>query len=448
MKADGLMGEDRVRSILSLALECSEAEQTEAAIWSGSWALTRFANSAIHQNMASRNTNLRVRAVFGRRVASGTANQVDEQGVRALVQEVTDMARAADENPDFVSLPEPAGAVAQVDSWHDDTARVTPAAMAETVREVIGQASGMQGSAAGSLAVRRYEQGVMNSLGIDAYYQGTAASLATVVTGPDGGFGYASAISGSIGDIDARAVGEDAARRAFDSRNPRDIEPGQYECVLLPYAVSDMLDTFYYTAFRALGYQEGRSFICGKIGQKIVSETVSVWDDGLDRRTLPAPFDAEGVPKQRVDLIRDGVAVGVVYDSYTAHREGRKSTGHALGGDPELMGQWSHLIMAPGEATVEDMIASTKRGLLVTRFHYTNVAHVMTATFTGMTRDGTFLIEDGRVVGPVKNLRFTQSIPEALSGAEMIGRELKLERGALVPALKLSKFRFSSATEF
>lgn len=448
MSSDGLMGNEEVRALLRFAVECTDAEQTEAALWSGSWALTRFANSTIHQNMASRNAVLHVRAVFGKRVASGSTNRTDEEGVRALVRDVVGMARVTDENPDFVSLPEPSDAHANVNSWYEDTAKATPDDRAAAVHAVIDEASKRQGSAAGSFATRAYEQGVMNSLGIDSYYRGTAASLVTVVTGPQGGFGYASAAAGSTGGIDSRAVGEEASVRAFDSRNPRDVEPGEYECVLLPYAVGDMLGMLHYMAFRALAYQEGRSFVCGRIGERIVSESVSIWDDGLDGRTLPAPFDAEGVPKQRVDLIRNGVAAGVLYDSYTAHRERRRSTGHALGGESELTGQWTHLIMAPGQSDVDEMIASTRRGILVTRFHYTNVAHLMTASFTGMTRDGTFLIEDGRIAGPVKNLRFTQSIPEALSGVEMVGRELKLEHGALVPALKLRSFHFSSATEF
>jgi len=189
-------------------------------------------------------------------------------------------------------------------------------------------------------------------------------------------------------------------------------------------------------------YQEGQSWVCGKLGQKVVSENISLWDDSCDPGTIKSAFDGEGVAKQRVDLIKDGVAAGILYDSYTAHREGKQSTGHYPWGRAE------NLILAPGDATVEDMIASTKRGILVTRFHYTNVAHRMSASFTGMTRDGTFLIENGKIARPVKNLRVTQSITEALSDTQMVGRERLLEDGVLAPALKLGKFRFSSATEF
>lgn len=445
---DGLMGEQRVRDLLRLAIGFSGAEQTEAAIWSGSWALTRFANSGVHQNMAGRDSAMQVRAVFGKKIASAMSNRLDEDNIRHLVERVVGMARLTDDNQDFRSLPEPDGGAPRVQSYFDATGRTGPDQRAEGVRAVAGEAELVDGTAAGSYQTRHYEQGVMNSLGIDTYYSATAANLVTVVTGPEGGFGYASAASRNVEEIHPVEIGAEAAYRAKESRNPLDVEPGEYECVLMPYAVCDMLGFLGWMGFGAMAYQEGRSFVCGKMGQRIVSEKVSIWDDGGDPRTMAAPFDAEGVAKQRVDLIRDGVASGLLYSSYTAHREGKKSTGHAYGG-PDLIGcHTSNLIMQPGEASVEQMIADTKRGILVTRFHYTNIAHLMTATITGMTRDGTFLIENGKITGPVKNLRFTQSVTDALNNLDMVGKDTRLEDGVLAPAIKVSKFRFSSATQF
>ena len=433
------MGEERMRAMLELALAHSPADQTEVALSAGHWALTRFANSAIHQNMASGNAGMNVRAVFGKKVASASSNVIDEAGVRALVDRAVDMARHQDENPDFVSLPEPTDGGSREGRYIGATAECSAEQRAEMVRAIIGESDRVDASAAGSLSVRAYERAVANSLGVRAYSRSTSAGVTTVATGPDGGFGYAAATVNDVGEIDARAVGQEAAQLASMSRNPADVEPGEYECVLSPYAVADMMAAFIGMGFWALAYQEGRSFVCGKMGEKIVDPSVSIWDDGLDPRTIITPYDGEGVPKQRVDLVKDGVATGLLYDSYTAHREGKKSTGHAGGFNP---------IMATGNATVEEMIASTKRGLLVTRFHYTNTAHLMTASFTGMTRDGTFLIENGRIVGPVRNLRFTQSILEALSNVDMIGRGLKLVNSTLAPALKIGKWRFTSATEF
>ena len=436
------MSEEQLQSTLASALEYSVAEQTEARITAGRWALTRFANSGIHQNMASENAELHVRAVFGKKVASGSTNRTDEAAVRALVDNVVEMARLQDENPDFVSLPGPAEHLPEADPYVRATAESTPDERAEMVTTVVGEAEAVEATAAGSATISAGERAVANSLGVRSYYRGTAAQLATVLTGPEGGFGYASATAADVGDIDPRAVGSEAAARTYESRNPRDLEPGDYECVLMPYAVSDMVAFLSYMGFSALTYQEGRSFLCGKLGKKIVGDGISIYDDGLDPRTIVAPFDAEGVPKQRIDLISEGVAGGLLQDSYTAQREGKKSTGHYP------RGHGTNLIMRPGDARVAEMIANTKRGLLVTRFHYTNIAHLMTATITGMTRDGTFLIENGRIKHPVKNLRFTQSILEALSNVEGVGGELKLSDGVLAPAIKVSKFRFSSATQF
>jgi len=432
----------KIRALLELALDYSSADQTEASLMGERSALTRFANSSIHQNMVFENAVVRIRAVFGKKVASGTTNRIDEDGVRTLVDDVISMARLQDENPDFVSLPKPARPLPDVEGFYAATAESTPEQRAEAVRSVVEEADRVGGTAAGALSVRTYERAVKNTMGVDSCYMGTSAHLATVVTGPDGGFGYAHATSGNIADIDASALGAEASYRAYESRNPVGLKPGEYECILMPYAVADMLGALAWMGFSGKAYHEGRSFLCGKLGEKIVNEAVSIWDDGADKRTIVSPFDSEGIGKERVDLIRNGVANALLYDSYTAYKEGKEPTGHAPGGFS------GNLIMAPGDADVEQMIANTKRGVLVTRFHYTNIAHLMTASFTGMTRDGTFLIEDGRIISPVKNLRFTQSIPEALQGTEMIGRDLKLDVSVLAPAIKMKKFRFSSATEF
>jgi len=198
----------------------------------------------------------------------------------------------------------------------------------------------------------------------------------------------------------------------------------------------------------ALAYQEGRSFLCGKLGQKVLDEKITIVDDGLDPTGLPTPFDGEGTPKRRVVLFERGVARNVVYDVRTAAKEGRTSTGHGSPAPNPSGPMPGNMLMEPGGSSVEEMIRSTKRGLLVTRFHYTNVAERSKATITGMTRDGTFLVENGAVAGPVRNLRFTESCLRALSAVEFVGRERRRIGTTVVPALKLRSFRFTGATEF
>ncbi|MEN6356033.1 MAG: TldD/PmbA family protein [Armatimonadota bacterium] len=434
-----LLGQDKLRSLMQIALSHSSADQTEVSIRTGTSALTRFANSTIHQNMGFENVGIGVRAVFGKKVASCSGNDISEQGIRDLVDKAIAMVHHQDENPDFVSLPEPVERIPEVESYFRSTADMTPEDRANAVRQIVIESDRIGGTAAGSYNVSASEHGVMNSLGVDSYYQGTDARLTCVVTGPDGGFGYAQGHFMDSSKIQPGAIGAEASARAYESRNPVDVPPGDYECIMLPYAVCDMLYDFRYAGMGAMSYQEGHSFMCGKMGQKIVSDKISIWDDGRDPRTIAAPFDSEGVAKQHVDIIRNGVASGVLYGSYTAHREGKKSTGHSGG---------INLIMGPGDATIPEMIASTKRGIMMTRFHYANITHLMTAAVSGMTRDGTFLIEDGKIVAPVKNLRFNQSIVEALAKVEMVGKDLILDDGILAPAIKTGKFTFLSGTAF
>jgi predicted Zn-dependent protease len=190
----------------------------------------------------------------------------------------------------------------------------------------------------------------------------------------------------------------------------------------------------------------------GAFGERLVGENVSLWDDGLDPRGVPMAFDFEGVPKQRVDFFDHGVARSVVYDSFTAGREGKQSTGHALPA-PNTWGPMPlNLFLAAGDADPAGLLRGIERGLWVTRFHYVNVVHPTRAILTGMTRDGTFLIENGELTRPVHNLRFTQSALDALSSVEAIGRDAVMLQdevgGTCVPALRIGSFAFSSATEF
>jgi len=213
-----------------------------------------------------------------------------------------------------------------------------------------------------------------------------------------------------------------------------------------------MLDYLAYVGFGSMALLEGRSFMAERRGQQVASPSITIYDDGLDPRCLPMPFDFEGTPRQPVQLITNGIAQGVVWDSSTANRAGRESTGHALPA-PNPSGPFpGHLHILPGSLTNAVLVAGIQRGLWITRFHYVNVIHPLAATITGMTRDGTWWVEDGEVRYPVKNLRFSQSILEALSDARGIGVKTKLEPGwfggSLVPALHLGKFTFTGKTDF
>ncbi|MBU0608123.1 MAG: TldD/PmbA family protein, partial [Armatimonadetes bacterium] len=244
------------------------------------------------------------------------------------------------------------------------------------------------------------------------------------------------------------ALGRIATEKCRTSRDPQSLPPGEYTVILEAEAVADMVMMLGMYGLGAMALQEGRSFMSGRIGEKLCGDNISIWDDGHDPRGHRLACDFEGVPKQRVPLITNGVAEGVVWDSYTANKEGRQSTGHGLPAPNSWGPVPINVFVGAGDSSVADMIAQTERGVLVTRFHYTNMVHPIKTVLTGMTRDGTFLIEGGQIAGAVKNLRFTQSILEALSCVSLIAREGKLADYVWAPAMRVDCFTFSSGTEF
>jgi len=446
-KEQAMFGPERFQQIAETVLRHSSADQTEVLFMAGEEALTRFANSYIHQNIARGNAQVSVRAILGRRSGVASTNDLSEEALRRVAEEALEIARMQVEDPAFRSLPGPAP-IPTVESFFPETASCPPEERARRVGTICRLARERGLRASGALSTGWSELGVANSLGVRAYFPFTRAELNTVIMG-ESGSGHATAVAADLKDLDEEAIGREAIEKALRSTNPIELPPGEYEVVLEEYAVATMLNYMAYLGFSAMALQEGRSFM--RLGERIVGPEVTIWDDGLDPSGLPLPFDFEGVPKQRVDLIVQGVAQAVVYDSYTAGREeGRSSTGHALPA-PNTFGPLPlNLFMAPGSTPRQELGRSIERGLWVTRFHYVNPVHPKQAILTGMTRDGTFLIENGEITRPVKDLRFTQSALEALSEVVAISRETRLVSGFLggirVPALHLRRFRFTGAT--
>lgn len=440
-----------VREVLDRALAGSAADQTEALLMEHDLLLTRFAGNRIHQNMGERDRALYVRAVCGKRIGVASTNDLAAGSISATVARAVALARLCPEDPHFTSLPGPQ-AYGATSAWSEDTAICSPEQQAAMAAEVCRQAEGRGLSAAGACSISLNQTAVANSLGLRAHSRGTLASLSTVVSSSTSS-GYAGVVSSSVGQVSAEATAAQAIDKALRGANPRPLEPGQYDVILEEEAVGDILDFIGMLGLGARAVQEGRSFMSGRLGQRVLGENISIRDDALDPAGVPAPFDFEGVARRRLDCIVAGVARAICYDTSTAAKEGTTSTGHALlppgaGWGPLPM----NLFLAPGDATIEDMIASTRRGLLVTRFHYTRPVHPARVVVTGMTRDGTFLIENGKIAGPVKNLRFTQSYVDALNNVEMVGRTTRLTHAELsfnrVPALKIRGFTFTGATEF
>lgn len=448
-----MLGETEIRRIAETVLEASRADQTEVEVFAGDSALTRFANNYIHQNVEQSDVDVRVRSVIGKKIGIASTNDISEDALARVAARSYELAQHQRENEDFRSLPGPAP-VTVAEAWVDATARCGPEERAAVVAEICEPSAKAGLTAAGAFHTSAHEIALANSLGVFAYHRETQADVNTVIMSQTSS-GYAARVSKDIAEIDGQVIAQEALDRTLRSVNPRRIEPGEYEVILEPYAVVDLLDFFSYLSFGALPFIEKRSFMSGRIGEKLMDDSISIWDDGHAPDGLPMPFDFEGVPKQRVSFIEQGVARGVVWDSYLAGKQGgdARSTGHALPAGNTIGPLPLNMYMAPGDASRDEMVRDVKRGLWVSRFWYTRTVHPLNVVVTGMTRDGTFLIEDGQVVGPVQNMRFTQGYVEALNDVHAVGRDTMLVLADIgggarrVPGLKLGKWNFTGVSE-
>ncbi len=446
-----MLGPDKVKEITSQVLALSKAEQTEVIFNGMDSALTRFANSYIHQNVAETNTEVRVRLVYGKKIGVASSNDLSPEALKRTVDTARAIAQRQPENPEFKSLPGPQP-IQNVEAFVERTAKFTPEQRAQIVSVLCRKAKEKGVVAAGAFNTMSFEIAVANSLGVFAYHPGTVADINTVMMS-DTGSGYAAFTHPDASQVNAAAIADEAISKALKARNPEALEPGDYTVLLEEYAVTDILDFLAYLSFSALAVQEERSFMKGKIGEKVMGDNVTLWDDGLAPDTLALPFDYEGVPRQKVTFVENGIARGVVYDTATAQREGKQSTGHSLPAPNSTGPSAEHMFMAPGSTPKSEMLKGVERGIWVTRFWYTRVVHPTKVLITGMTRDGTFLIENGEVTKPVKNFRFTTSYLDALNNVKAISRETKLFRddwsGAArrVPALLVDGFRFTGVTQ-
>lgn len=448
-----MLGPEKLKQLADAALVHSRADQTEVIVRATDGALTRFANNAIHQNVFESNVTLRVRVILGKRSGVAEGNDISPEGVKRAVDTARAIAQLQPENPQNALLPQPLEPQT-VAAYVVATAECTPEMRARSIEQICRHAAAQKLVAAGAYRTDVHEIAVANSLGAWVYHTRTIADLHTVVMNEAGtASGFASDASPDTRTLDAGAVARTALDKAQRSQNPIALAPGEYTVVLEPEAVASVLQYLAWDTFNALAVQEERSFVRGRHGETVFSPLVSVYDDGCSRESFALPFDFEGVPRKRVSFVEQGVARDVVYDTFTARRDNVASTGHSQPA-PNLVGPVpQHLFLAPGDKNREELTAQVTRGILITRFWYTRVVHPLHVMMTGLTRDGTFLIENGQVTLPVKNLRFTSSYIDVLKNARAVGRETKLmhdERTDMsfrAPALVVDGFSFTGVTQ-
>ena len=445
--------ESALRVLRKLVQE-SPADQTEAILLTEDSSLTRFAGSAVHQHVAERNQTIVLRVVLGKKIAVVTTNLFQPSSLRQSLQKALSLARVQQANDEFITLPGPKP-IPEIETFSRNISRLTPRQKVKMVQNLLGRVGEKGCKASGAFSNGGVELAVVNSLGVEAYQKFSDLFLHLIVENEKNS-SYASFVARDPDRLDIDSLAEEAIGKT-SKEEAIQVEPGEYEVILEPYAVSELLSFLGYLGFHALAVQEGRSFFSNRFGEKMVDEKVTIYDDGFDPEGLQVPFDFEGVPKKKVTFFEGGVAKEVTYDSFTAGREGKKSTGHGLIA-PNTSGPIPiNLFMNGGGSSLGKMIQSVRRGIYVTRFHYTNVVEPMKAVITGMTRDGTFLIEEGEMTRPVKNLRFTESVLKALSRVSAVSKVRKIcsegtvysrrfITGTVVPAIKIDGFNFSGVS--
>ncbi|HUF07088.1 MAG TPA: TldD/PmbA family protein [Candidatus Binatia bacterium] len=424
--------------------------EAEVTVTAGTEALTRFATSFIHQNVVDAGHRVHLRLALDGRLAEASVNQTDDDALGRFVSSTVEAARLQPVDPGWPGLA-PAADAPDIDHWDDATASADPDARAVRVAAFVAAAGGLE--TAGFCSTEGIEVAFANSAGQRLRGRSTAAGMDGIArTGSSDGSARAASVR--LSDLDGAALGELATRRARESADATDLEPGRYEVVLSPSCVVNMLGFLAIHGFNGRAVEEGRSF--ARVGEAQFDAGITLADDVTHPLAVGIGFDAEGTPKRRVELVRDGVTAGLVHDRRTAKALDAESTGNAVAGAGPFGAVPANLALEAGSTLPGDLVAGVGRGLLVTDFWYTRILDPRTQVVTGLTRNGVWLVEDGRVVRPVTNLRFTQSFLEALGPGQVrgVGSDLTLVGGAtfglgayVVPSLHLASWNFTGGAQ-
>lgn len=437
------LAEDIASELMEMVPADAEAETVVAT---GTSSLTRFANSFIHQNVAEEGANVHLRIAVDGRVASGSGTRTQPEALRRLLDETLAVARLREIDEWWTGVTAPT-VIPEGDHHDPATASCTPTARADMVRSFIDAGGGLLG--AGYCSTEGWEMAYRNTVGHGAFGRLSKAVLDGIHQTPtSAGSGHAASIA--IGDIDAAAVGATAERRARDSAEAYDVKPGEYEVVLAPEAVGTIAVFLSAYAFNGKAAAEGRSM--AQVGEQQFDDAVTLAEAPDDPRAMSVPFDGEGTPRQRVPLVAAGVTTALTYDRRTAAKAGTETTGNHMYGPFAWFGPvGTNLFLEPGAVSVGEMIAGVERGLYVSTFNYCRVLDEKTLVVTGLTRNGTFMIENGAITGAVTNLRFTQSFADALGPGNVVavGEDARFadsEFGpgvTFVPSVRLASWRFT-----
>jgi len=425
------------------------ADETEVQLDETIDALTRFANNAIHQNVAEHGLTVSIRTVVDGRTARATTNRCDEDSLRRAVESSLELAHSQPKNLRLLRMPGKQRYRA-ANRFSPETAALTPEARARAVKQACDLAIRNGQVAAGIFSSGQTQHVLANSRGLFAAYRQTEGEF-SITMQDDPAASWAKANSGSVRQIDPQALADRASKKAQMAKAAQELAPGKYTVILEPAAVLDLVGFLFYD-FAATALEDQRSCLNKRMGQPLFGENVGIVDDVYHPLQLGAPFDGEGLPRERVSLVEKGVPKNLVYSRASAKKAGKKPTGHGFALPNEYGEAPMNLVFSGGSSSVGKMIAGTDRGLLVTRVWYIREVDPYEKIMTGMTRDGLFLVQAGKVTSAVRNFRFNQSLIELLQNVQEMSPSVRATAEEafemVVPAMKVSGFNFTEATKF
>jgi PmbA protein len=465
-----MLTNDQAADIFDRIRKLSTADEVEVFFSGGQFALTRFANNTIHQNVTEENYNVSVRTAFGRRTARASTNKFDDESLQQVVRSSENLAKVQHPDPDFLPMPDTreansdasARSIQNPSRHFEATAAITPELRAEGVKRMVAVADRHKITTAGVYSSAELVEGIFNSRGLSNWHTQTSAEISITMLAADSS-GWQKANSPDVTVLNPLMLAEIAAKKAMDSAHPREVPAGKYTVILEPAAVLDLVG-FMFFDYSGMAILDQRSFLTGRVGTKIFGDNISISDNVAHPLQTGSPFDGEGGRRQSVSLVESGVVQRVVYARGTAERMKRSehkdnagpiaATGHGFLLPNEMGEAPQNIVFASprNPQSVEQMVALTERGVLVTRVWYIREVDPYEKIVTGMTRDGTFLVENGHVTDGVRNFRFNQSLIHMLSNVEAMSVPVRASGeesfDMVVPAMKVKDFNFTEVTKF
>jgi len=434
-----ILSKEESKIILDRALKLSKAEECEVMLTGYVEGNIRTALNAVSTTGEKSNTILSISASFGKRTGSATINEFDDASLERVIRRAEELAKLAPENPEYMPVPEPQTFKESI-TFNTDTASVSATKRASLVLQSLDVAKAAKLDAASFFSNSVKFTAMQNSKGLFAYNKETDVSFSVTVRNQEGtGSGYVSESYNNIKKLDTKALTHNAARKAETSAGAKAMEPAKYTVILEPLAGEGLM-SFLINALEARSADEGRSFMSKKgggarIGEQLFDSRVNIYSDPMNPEMPSSTWSNDGLSRENITWVKDGIVQNLSSTRYWARLKGVKPVPSPAA-----------VIMEGGKGSIDDLIRETEKGILVTRFWYTRMVDPQTLTLTGLTRDGTFYIENGKISFPIKNFRFNESPITMLNNLEALGKPVRVGN-MIIPPMKIREFTFTSLSD-